>query len=61
MSSPPMFTNKVVGLGSPVPMSSGVGKEWLPTLEVSWHVPQVPWSAEMPPVTSLGRPQPRHR
>ena len=34
-SSPPKLTEGLVGLGSPVPMFKGVGKEWLPTLGVS--------------------------
>ena len=34
-----------------VPMFKGVGKEWLPTFGVSWQVPQLPCSEEMPPAT----------
>ncbi len=33
-------------------MFNGVGKEWLPTLGVSWQVPQVPVSDGIPPETS---------
>src|SRR5580765_123669 len=32
-------------------MLSGVGNEWLPTLGVSWHVPQKPATTGMPPGT----------
>src|SRR6202140_1268921 len=41
-SRPPKLTEGLLGLGSPVPMFKGVGKEWLPTFGVSWQVPQVP-------------------
>src|SRR5580704_19702435 len=50
-SSPPRLTNGDAGLGSPVPMSNGVGKEWLPTFGVSWQVPQVPCKTRIPPAT----------
>ena len=33
-------------------MFKGVGKEWSPTLGVSWQVPQVPVSDGIPPETS---------
>src|SRR4029077_12980991 len=33
-------------------MLRGVGKEWLPTFEVSWQVPHVPVNDAMPPGTN---------
>ena len=47
-----MFVEALPGSGSPVPMSSGVGNEWLPTFGVSWHVPHVPSSEGTPPAAS---------
>jgi hypothetical protein len=42
---------RIVGEGSLVAMFKGVGEEWLPTLEVSWLVPQVPCRAGITPAT----------
>src|SRR5437764_5694957 len=47
-----MFVDDPGPSKSPVPMLSGVAKEWLPSRGVSWHVPHVPMSFGMPPDTS---------